>query len=437
MSNFYGSEGVNDLSDQNQQKNVKKGFAVILALSSVPLIMVLGNSMLIPVLPQMKSVLDITEFQSSLIITMFSVPAGIVIPIAGILSDRIGRKKVIIPGLILYGLGGIFAALSILFLSNPYYWVLTGRIIQGIGAAGTAPIVMALVSDIYTNQERSKSLGVIEASNAMGKVLSPILGSLIALIIWYAVFFAFPVFTFLSAAAMWFLVREPPLNKGKLPLSKYALDLKKTWKRQGRWLSVAFLAGSATLFILFGVLFYLSEILESKYHVEGLKKGFILAIPLLALTISAYWTGSFIQNHKRIMKWFIVAGLAVIAVVTAIVPFIENNIVFITLLVFMGWSSGMVLPCLNTLITSAVGAEERGIITSLYGSVRFLGVAAGPPLFGAFMNRIDALLWGIAALALISALLALFFIHKPTQIKGKKGHSRIILRPHPAGNRFK
>ncbi|MBO8170349.1 MAG: MFS transporter [Bacillaceae bacterium] len=425
------------MSQEQSGNSVKKGLAVILALSSVPLIMVLGNSMLIPVLPKMKSVLDVTEFQVSLVITLFSVPAGIVIPIAGILSDRIGRKKVIIPSLILYGLGGVFAAVFILLLEDPYYWVLTGRILQGIGAAGTAPIVMALVSDIYTRQERSKALGIIESSNAMGKVLSPILGSLIALITWYSVFFAFPVLTFLSALGIWLLVKEPPLKGDKVPLSQYAQDLKRVWKRQGKWLSVAFLAGAVTLFILFGVLFYLSEILEKTYKIEGVKKGLVLAIPLLALTISAYWTGTFIQKRKHLMKTLIVIGLFSLGLVSGIVPFVDNNILLIGLLVISGISSGFILPCLNTMITSAVGSKERGIITSLYGSVRFLGVAAGPPVFGAMMERINWLFWGIAVLAVINAILALFFIHRPREIKGKKGHSRVILRPHPAGHRIK
>src|SRR5690554_3720473 len=74
------------------------------ALAGVPLIMVLGNSLFIPVLPAIQNALNISKVQVSLLITLFSVPAGIVIPLAGFLSDRFGRKKVIIPALILYAL---------------------------------------------------------------------------------------------------------------------------------------------------------------------------------------------------------------------------------------------------------------------------------------------------------------------------------------------
>ena len=89
-----------------EKKN--RGMAVA-AISTVPLILVLGNSMLIPILPKMKSELDISQFQVSLIITAFSVAAAVSIPFLGYLSDRFSRKTVIIPALFLYGSGGLLA----------------------------------------------------------------------------------------------------------------------------------------------------------------------------------------------------------------------------------------------------------------------------------------------------------------------------------------
>ncbi|NLJ79618.1 MAG: MFS transporter, partial [Firmicutes bacterium] len=81
------------------QKQTALRFAVLCA---VPFVMVLGNSMLIPVFPQMKAVMHLTQFQVGLIVTFFSVPAGILIPLAGFLSDRYGRKAIMVPALFLY-----------------------------------------------------------------------------------------------------------------------------------------------------------------------------------------------------------------------------------------------------------------------------------------------------------------------------------------------
>ncbi len=173
-----------------------------IAIATVPLVLVLGNSMLVPILPELQEKLGISQFQSSLVITLFSVTAGLVIPISGYLSDRFSRKAIIIPSLIIYGAAGILAGLGAVW--NSYTVLIVARAIQGLGAAGTAPIAMALAGDLYNDGTESKALGLTEASNGTGKVVSPILGSLLALIVWYAAFFAFPVFCLLSLLAVVF-----------------------------------------------------------------------------------------------------------------------------------------------------------------------------------------------------------------------------------------
>lgn len=188
-------------------KQKHKGLTIT-AIGSIPLILVLGNSMLIPILPKMKSELDISQFQTSLVITAFSISAAIMIPILGYLSDRFSRKAVVIPSLTLYGLGGLLAGAASAWFDNAYTWVLAGRIMQGIGAAGTTSMAMALAGDLFKGGEQSKVLGLVEASNGFGKVISPIIGSLLALIVWYAAFFAFPLFCLISILLTIFFIKE-------------------------------------------------------------------------------------------------------------------------------------------------------------------------------------------------------------------------------------
>src|SRR5690625_2769038 len=104
----------------------KRRWAII-SLASIPLIMTLGNSMLIPILPMLEKELDITKFQTSLIITLYSIVAIFLIPIAGYLSDQFGRKKVIIPALIITGIGGLIAGWVSWKMENPYSLILVGR----------------------------------------------------------------------------------------------------------------------------------------------------------------------------------------------------------------------------------------------------------------------------------------------------------------------
>lgn len=105
---------------------------------------------------------------------------------AGFLSDRYGRKPIMVPALFVYGLGGLICGFAALFLKDPYILLLVGRVVQGAGAGGTYQLAMALTGDTFQSNERTKALGLLEAANGLGKVLSPILGSLIALFSWYA-----------------------------------------------------------------------------------------------------------------------------------------------------------------------------------------------------------------------------------------------------------
>lgn len=391
-------------------KKRNKGLTIV-AISSIPLILVLGNSMLIPILPKMKAELDISQFKVSLVITVFSMAAAIAIPVLGYLSDRFSRKAVIIPALILYGSGGILAGAASAWFSNAYIWVLAGRVMQGIGAAGTAPIAMALTGDLFKGGEQSKVLGLVEASNGFGKVISPILGSLLALIIWYAAFFAFPIFCLISILLTIFFVKEKKKEEKPPSAGTYVKGLLSVFKTEGRWLFVAYFAGAACLFTLFGILFYISDILEKDYDINGLLKGGILAIPLLFMTTTSYFTGSKIGKKMKLMKTLIVIGLILMTASFSTLIFFKSLIPFFSILVFSSIGTGLVLPCINSFITGSVSANRRGFVTSLYGSVRFLGVAVGPPVYSALMDwSRTGMFLTTAGLTLFAAILCLFFI---------------------------
>lgn len=368
--------------------------------------------MLIPILPKMKTELNITQFQTSLIISVFSIAAAVSIPILGYLSDRFSRKAVIIPALILYGSGGLLAGAAAAWFSSAYTWILAGRVMQGMGAAGTAPIAMALAGDLFKGAEQSKVLGLVEASNGFGKVISPIIGALLALLFWYAAFFAFPIFCFLSVLLTIIFIKEKKAEKEPPPVKKYVKGLVSVFKTEGRWLFAAYLTGASCLFTLFGILFYISDILEKDHHIDGLLKGAILAIPLLFMTSTSYITGSNIGKKMGLMKTLIVIGCLLMTASFASLVFFTKLIPFFAVLVVSSIGTGLVLPCINSFITGSVPSDRRGFVTSLYGSVRFLGVAIGPPIFSTLMEwSRTGMFLSTAGLTLLCGLLCMMLIH--------------------------
>ncbi len=405
----------------------KKYKLMMLAFSGVPFIMVLGNSMLIPEFPQIKAALNISQFQVGLLITVFSISAGIAIPFLGYLCDQIGRIKVIVPALLVYGIGGVISGLAALMLDNPYNIILVGRVVQGIGAAGTAPIVMALIGDIFQSQQRSEALGIIEAANGVGKVLSPILGSAIGLFSWIALFFSYAILAVPIAAGVWFLGEE-----GKKPekqsLKEYLGKTADIFKEKGFSLIATILTGMLVLFVLFGLLSYFSDILESKYDIKGFIKGLVIAIPILFMSITSYTTGHFLKKIKKYFKISIISGMVLVTIMLVILYYFESLVVYLTFFSLLGIGTGLVLPSVNTMVTSSSKTSQRGVITSIYGAARFGGVAIGPPIF-TFFEEISKLTmhYGAAGISFIVLILAFIFIKEKgmtPEESGSKKNSR-------------
>ncbi|MEW6446631.1 MAG: MFS transporter [Bacillota bacterium] len=385
-------------------------------LAGVPLIMVLGNSMLIPVLPALGKALNVSSFQAGLIITLFSVPAGLTIPFSGLFADRFGRRAVLLPALALYALGGLAAGIAwLVFKENAYLYILASRVVQGIGAAGTAPVAMTLVGDFFGGGQRSRALGVLEAANGTGKIISPVLGAAIGTLAWFYPFFVFPAFVLPVFLAVLFLISEPPSQRRTPNLEEYFSIIKSVFKQKGGCLGGAFFAGMTGLLILFGLLFFLSEHLETARRIEGIIKGFWLAVPVFFMCATSYATGSAIKKKLDLMPAVVAAGLLLLTGALVSLIFLHGTFLFFTGISVAGIGTGLTLPCLNTLVTSSVGPNARGIVTAFYGGVRFLGVAVGPPLFALLLDYSTCLTFGVAAgLTGLAALVTFLFVHGST-----------------------
>jgi MFS transporter, ACDE family, multidrug resistance protein len=407
---------------KNQGKGGEKGSQevskqkwAILSMSSIPLVMTLGNSMLIPVLPAMEKELSISSFQASLVITVYSIVAIFLIPVAGYLSDHIGRKKVIIPSLIIAGVGGLVSGWAAWKMTDAYWLILVGRALQGVGAAGAAPIVLPLVGDMFKNDDEvSSCLGMIETSNTLGKVLSPILGAFLAGIVWFIPFFSFPIFCAISVILMFFLVKCPKSEEKPIPFKKFFINIKHIFKEEGHWLYAIFAVGGILMFVLFGVLFYLSDIFEKEYNIDGLKKGLFLALPLGALCLSSFITGKIIKENKVLMKWLIFGGISLSCFAIAALYFSIKLWFLIGMFLLSGVGIGVGLPCLDALITEGIDKGERGTVTSIYSSMRFIGVAAGPPIIAILMKHSDTWIFILlSGISLIAAFITLIAIKPP------------------------
>ncbi len=373
--------------------------------------------MLIPILPVIERHIAISPFQSSLIISVYSVVAAVFIPVAGLISDRVGRKKVIIPSLAISGAGGLMSGLAAVFAANPFHLILLGRVVQGIGAAGAFPMVLPLVGDIFSREEDiSHGLGVSETANTAGKVLSPILGTLLASLAWYIPFFTIPVLALASLLLIAFLIHCPEPSARSMALTNFGKNLKDVFKKEGTWLTVIFCAGIIIMIVLFGILVYLSNVLEDPYQIFGIKKGLVLAIPLSGVSLASYLAGKFIGKDKARMRRTTLVGLSLVAATSLVMVFFQGLWFLLALISIGGFGIGISLPSLDALLTESVEEDQRGTLTSLYSAMRYAGVAIGPPLFAILQQySVAAIFIAACTLGLIGVGLIFVFVRPPEE----------------------
>ena len=390
----------------------KIGFWCLASIAAVPLIMTLGNSMLIPVLPILEKKVGISSFQSSLIITSYSIASILLIPIAGYLSDRFGRKMILLPSLTLAFIGGLVSAFASWKMENPFMVIIIGRIIQGIGSSGAFPIILPLVGDLFKDDDKASSvLGIVETSNTFGKGLSPIIGAALAISLWFLPFFAISFLSLITFFMILFCIKVPKKTEGPPTLKEFLKDTKNIFKKEGKWLYSIFLTGAFVMLVLFAVQFYLSSILESKYDIHQIKKGFVLAIPLFFLCIASFITGKIIKDNIKLMKILILISIIASALTITFTAFFDNLYVLIGVLSIFGAGLGIILPSLDAIITENIDKKQRGTITSFYSSARFFGVAVGPPLMSYLMKYNESyLFYSFGALSLILFFIVLKFI---------------------------
>ncbi len=143
-------------------------------LFSVVLLDLIGFGIVIPILPFLSPQLGADKLDIAFIIVAYAVGAGLFAPVWGRLSDRIGRKPVI-----MICLAGAAVSYVVLGLASALWMVYAARTLAGL-MAGNVGVASAMMADITLPKHRAKGMGVIGAAFGLGLVLGPMLGGLLA-----------------------------------------------------------------------------------------------------------------------------------------------------------------------------------------------------------------------------------------------------------------
>lgn len=175
---------------------------------------------MLPLLAQMgRELAPASPADAQLVITIFVLGLGLGTLVAGPLSDRFGRKPVIVAGIGLYMVAACIAALS-----TSLEMLLLARFLQGLGAAGPRVVSQALVRDLYSGRHMARVMSFAMTIFVLVPAVAPLLGAQIGgLFGWRAIFWSFLFFGLTSAT--WLLIRQPETlpPSARRPLNPAAL----------------------------------------------------------------------------------------------------------------------------------------------------------------------------------------------------------------------
>lgn len=182
---------------------------LIFFIASLSMIPPLATDLYMPALPEMVDVFQTTTTLTSFTMTIFFVFMAVGILIFGPLSDKFGRKPVLIFSI------GLTLLCSIGCAFSPTIWVLIiARAIQALGAGGMVAIATALVKDCFVGNAMGKVLSITQAMSLLAPILAPIIGAIIITRFdWSKTFIALAIFNLISLILA-FLLKEP-LTKDK------------------------------------------------------------------------------------------------------------------------------------------------------------------------------------------------------------------------------
>ena len=141
---------------------------------------VLGVSSVTPAFPRIVQELGFSSGQVGLLITVFTLPGIVLTPVLGVLSDRYGRKKILVPALLPFGVAGGACALA-----RSFELLRALGFFQGMGAAAHGTLNVTVIGDIYGGRERSAALGYNSSVLSVGTASYPAIGSALATFGWF------------------------------------------------------------------------------------------------------------------------------------------------------------------------------------------------------------------------------------------------------------
>jgi len=384
---------------------------VLPILFLIMFLVMVGFGIIIPVLPFYAEELGASPTELGLLMAVYSLMQFIFAPMWGRISDRIGRKPVI-----LIGIFGLSLSFFLMGFSTHLWMLFVARIVGGILSAANMPTVMAYVADITSEEERGKGMGIVGAATGLGFIFGPAIGGVFTNINLQAPFYISGIVSFLTFFFVLGILKESIHHSDH----QAAANKKLPWGNvfQGSLSMLYFLQFFISL-SLSGLEATFAYFAAEKAGLDAVTLGYIFMIMGLA---SAAVQGSMGKLTKKFGEGLIIqAGILISALGFGLILFTQNFITAAIFLAIFGVGNGVIRPSVSSLLTkkSNVG---HGTATGYLSSFDSLGRIIGPVL-GGFLYSITIGLPYISGifLSLLAFILFRVYTAKSTMRDGQRG----------------
>lgn len=312
----------------------------------------------------------------------------------GWLSDRFGRKRMIVIGLILFGLGSVVAALA-----DSMTGIIIGRALQGSGAV--AAVIMALLADQTREQVRTLAMATIGLSIGLSFALAMVLGPWLAASTGLAsVFWLSAVLTLVGLLVLWRWVPAAPRRLKHRDVGMDSRQLRRVLTRPDLWrLDVSIFALHLVLMAIFVAVPF--RLLDAGIGVERhgmaylaiMGVAFVLMLPLVIIA-EKY------QHMKSVC--LLAVGAITLSLAALGLPVSDGKGLFVWLLVFFT-GFNLLEATLPSMLSKLAPAGAKGTAMGVYSTGQFLGAFIGGALGGFLAHHwgLNAVFFGSAGLALV------------------------------------
>jgi DHA1 family tetracycline resistance protein-like MFS transporter len=360
--------------------NNKRLFSIIL----VVFIDLLGFSLILPLLPYYAETFQASGFVTGLLVAAYAAAQLIGAPVLGRLSDRFGRRP-----LLLASIFGTFLGFLLLGFANTLWMLFAARIIDGF-TGGNLSIAQAYISDVTDAKDRSKGLGLIGAAFGLGFIIGPVTGGFLSQ--WgYAVpAFVAAGMSFINLCLIYFWLPESLTAEKRAAMTdkKPAVSLGALFtalKRPftGPLLTTRFFFGVA--FAVFQTIFSLYTL--AKFNLAARDTGLILTyVGVLATITQGFLIGRITKIFRDDVLIVSCAGLMAVSLVGwALAPSVFALLVVLTPTALAG---GILNTMLSSTLTKAVEPQEIGGILGLSASVESSTRILAPIIGGALLQSL-------------------------------------------------